>query len=146
MSPDELKIHARRIADELLTQGDLHVADELFAPACHHHAPRPIRSGACGMKRWVVALRRAFPDLRAIVEDEVAEGNRAAQRLTLGGTQEAALFGVPPRGRCATWHLVEILRVGPDGRFADHWCIWDELDVLRQLGAVPTAAEETHEA
>jgi predicted ester cyclase len=141
MSPDELKVRARRIAEELLTQGDLHVADELFAPACHHHAPRSIGSGAHGLKRWVVALRRAFPDLRAIVEDEVAEGNRAAQRLTLAGTHTAALDGVPPSRRRATWVLVELLRVGPDGQFAEHWCVWDELGLLRQLGVAPTAAE-----
>ena len=141
MPPDELKVRARRIAEELLTQGDLHVADELFAPACHHHAPHPIGSGAHGMKQWVAALRRAFPDLRAIVEDEVAEGNRAAQRLTLAGTHAAVLEGVLPSGRRATWVLVEMLRVGPDGRFAEHWCVWDELGLLRQLGAAPTAAE-----
>jgi predicted ester cyclase len=143
MSPDELKMRARRIAEELLTQGDLAVADELFAPDCRHHAPRPVAAGADGLKVWVAALRRAFPDLRAIVEDEVAEGDRAAQRLTLGGTHEAALYGVPSRGRRATWHLVELLRAGPDGKFADHWCIWDELDLLRQLGATPAALEET---
>ncbi len=141
MAPDELKVRARRIAEELLTQGDLAVADELFAPACQHHAPRPIGIGAHGVKAWVAALRRAFPDLHAIVEDEVAEGNRAAQRLTLGGTHTAALEGVPPTGRRATWVLVELLRIGPDGRFAEHWCVWDELGLLRQLGDAATAAE-----
>lgn len=141
MPSDELKVRARRIAEELLTQGDLHVADELFAPTCHHHAPRPIGKGAKGMQRWVVALRRAFPDLCAIVEDEITEGNRAAQRLTFGGTHMAALDGVPPSGRRVTWVLVELLRVGPDGRFVDHWCIWDELGLRRQLGAAPTGAE-----
>ena len=140
MSPDELKVRARRIAEELLTQGDLAVADELFAVDCKHHAPRPLGCGPQGMKRWVAALRRAFPDLRAMVEDEVAEGSRVAQRLTLGGTHMAALEGVPPSGRRATWVLVELLRVGPDGRFADHWCVWDELGLLRQLGAAPTSA------
>ena len=145
MSPDELKVRARRIAEELLTQGDLAVADELFARDCHHHAPRAVAPGAHGMKRWVVALRRAFPDLRAIVEDQVAEGNRTVQRPTLGGTHEAALFGVPTKGRLAIWPLVEMLRVGPDGTFAEHWCVWDELDLRRQLGAAPTAVEETDE-
>lgn len=141
MPSDELKVRARRIAEELLTQGDLHVADELFAPACRHHAPCPIGKGAEGMKRWVVALRRAFPDLCAIVEDEIADGNRVAQRLTFGGTHMAALDGVPPSGRRVTWVLVELLRVGPDGRFVEHWCVWDELGLRRQLGATPTGRE-----
>jgi predicted ester cyclase len=135
MLPNELKLRTRRIAEELLTQGDLVVADALFAPDCHHHAPRPIERGARGMKQWVVSLRRAFPDLGAIVEDEVAESDRAVQRLTLSGTHAAARDGLLPRGRRATWTLVELLRVGPNGTFIEHWCVWDERDLLRQLEA-----------
>jgi predicted ester cyclase len=90
-----------------------------------------------------MALRRALPDLRAIVEDEIAEGDAVVQRLTLSGTHEGSLCGVPPSGRRATWPLVVILRLGPDGRFAEHWSSWDLLDLLRQLGAVPAGAAET---
>jgi predicted ester cyclase len=143
MTPDELKARARRFAEELLTQGDLAVAGELFDVDCNHQAPHSETSGVDGVKRWVLALRRAFPDLRAIVEDEIAEGDVVMHRLTFSGTHEAALFDMPPNSRHATWHLVEILRVGPDGKFTEHWCIWDELDLLRQLGTVPTAAEKT---
>ena len=41
--PDELKAHARRIPEELLTQGDLAVADELLAPGASttRQPPRP---------------------------------------------------------------------------------------------------------
>jgi predicted ester cyclase len=137
MSPEELKDRARRIAEELLTQGDLAVADELFAPTCRHHAPVALVPGAGGFKRWATELRRAFPDLWAIVEHEVAEGDAVAQRLTLGGTHEGPFADVPPSGRRATWQVVEILRVGPDGRFAERWSGWDQLGLLRQLEAVP---------
>jgi predicted ester cyclase len=137
MSPEQLKAQARRIAEELLTQGDLAVADELFAPTCRHHAPVPLVPGAGGAKRWATELRRAFPDLWAIVEHEVAEGDAVAQRLTLGGTQNGPFSGMPPSGRRATWQVVEILRVGADGRIAERWSGWDQLGLLRQLGAVP---------
>lgn len=141
MPPDEIKMRARRIAAAVFTPGDLHVADQLFARDCQHHAPHPVAPGAAGMKPGVAALRRAFPDLRAIVEDEIAEGNRAAPRLALAGTHLAALDGMPPSGRGATRVLVELLRAGPDGRFAEHWYVWDELGPLRQLGVGPTATE-----
>ena len=143
MSPDELKARARRLAEELLTQGDLAVADELLAPDDSHHAPNTVATGVDGVKSWVVALRQSFPDLRAIVEDEIAEGDAVVQRLTLSGTHEGQFCGVPPTGRHVTWDLVEILRLGPDGKFTKHWSISDQLGLLRQLGTDPTAAEES---
>jgi len=141
MLPDELKARARRLAEELLTQGDLAVADELLAPTGSHHAPNTVATGVDGVKSWVVTLRQSFPDLRAIVEDEVAEGDTVVQRLTLSGTHEGAFRGVPPTSRHVTWDLVEILRLGPDGKFTKHWSIWDQLSLLRQLGGGPAADE-----
>ena len=81
MSPDELKARARRLPDELLTQGDLAVADEVLAPDCTCHAPATLAPGVAGAKRWVTALRRAFPDLSAVVEAEIAEGDTVVQRI-----------------------------------------------------------------
>ena len=93
------------------------------------------------MKQWVRALRRAFPDLRAIVEDEIAEGDTVVQRLTLSGTHRGTFLGLPATGRRATWQLVAIQRLGRDGKFAEHWSSPDLFDLLRQLGALPTDTE-----
>jgi predicted ester cyclase len=140
MSPEELKAHARRIPEELLTQGDLAVADELLAPGCLHHTPIPLAPGREDMKRWVSAFRRAFPDLRAIVEDEIAEGDTVVLRLTLSGTHEGEFLGVLPTERPVTWQVMTIQRIGPDGKIAEHWSSWDQLGLLRQLSALPAVA------
>ena len=140
MSPDELKTHARRIPDELLTQGDLAVADAVFAPNLVHHGPTPHAPGVAGAKQFALALRQAFPDLCAIVEDEIAEGDTVVQRLTLSGTHRGEYRGLPPTGRRATWQLVAIQRLGPDGKVAEHWSSPDLFGLLRQLGAPPTSA------
>jgi steroid delta-isomerase-like uncharacterized protein len=143
MSPEEMKTHARRIPDELLTQGDLSVADAICAPDLANHGPLAQAPGVAGTKQFVQALRRAFPDLCAVVEDEIAEGDRVVQRLTLSGTHLGAFLGLPPTGRHATWQLVAIQRLGRDGKLAEHWSSWDHLGLLRQLGALPdTDAEE----
>lgn len=141
MSPEELKVRARRIPEELLTQGDLAVVDEIIAPSCHHHAPHHVAPGGEGLKAWVVALRRAFPDLRAIVEDEIAENDRVVQRLIISGTHRESWLGSPPSGRRVTWQLVEILHVGLDGTFVEHWSHWDRLGLLRQLDTVGIGEE-----
>ena len=143
MMLDELKARARRIPEEILTQGDLAVADELIEPDCRHHTPQPISPGIEGVKFWVQTLRRAFLDLRAVVEDEIAEGDTVVQRLTLGGTHQGPLFGFRPTGRRVEWQEVEILRVGSNGKFTETWSCWDRHDLLRQLGAPSVAETDT---
>ena len=140
MAPEELKARARRLPEELLTQGDLAIADELLAPDCLHHAPNPLAPGVAGVQRWVAALRRAFPDLSAVVEAEVAEGDTVVQRIACSGTHRGDFLGLPPTGRRAAWQLVAIQRLRPDGKCAEHWASWDQLGVLRQLGASPPAS------
>jgi len=139
MASIDPKARARRIAQEVLTQGDLAAAGELFAPGCVHHG-----AFGAGTTRWIGALRRAFPDLRAMVEDEIAEGATVAQQLTLTGTQRRAILDVSPSGRRVSWKVALFLRVGPDGTFAEEWTIWDRLDLLRQLGGVPANWMENH--
>ena len=139
MSPEELKAHARRVPDELLTQGDLTVADTVFAPDLVCHGLVPHAPGLAGAKQFVLALRRAFPDLCATVEDEIAESDTVVQRLTLSGTHRGEYCGLPPTGRRATWQLVAIQRLGPDGKVAEHWSSPDLFGLLRQLGAPPTS-------
>ena len=90
----------------------------------------------------MAALRRAFPDLSAVVEAEVAEGDTVVQRIALSGTHRGDCLGLPPTGRRVAWALVAILRLGRDGKVAEHWASWDRLGVLRQLDASPTATDE----
>src|SRR5688572_21407740 len=121
MSPDELKAHARRVPEELLTQGDVAVADAVFAANVVYHGPVPHAPGVAGAKELAIALRRAFPDLCAIVDDEIAEGDTVVQRITLRGTHVGEYFGLPPTGRRAAWQVVTIQRFGTDGKVTEHW-------------------------
>jgi predicted ester cyclase len=149
MALDELKARARRLPDELLTQGDLAIADELLAADCSCHAPAALAPGVAGMKRWVTALRRAFPDLFALVEAEIAEGDTVVQRIACSGTHLGEFLGLPPTGRRAAWELVTIQHTGPDGKVAELWSSWDHLGLLQQLDAIPardrTATREESE-
>jgi len=92
----------------------------------------------------VRALWRAVPDLRAVVEAEIAEGDTVVQRLTLGGAHAGASLGLPPTGRRAARQPVAIQRLGHEGKFAECWSSPDLFGLLRQLTA-PPAAEGTVE-
>ena len=141
MLPDELQAQARRFADELLTQGDLAVIAELFVDDCCHYAPESVAPGASGIASWVAGLRHAFPDLRALVEDEIAAGDRVALRLSLGGTQEGEFRDIAPSGHRATWQLITIFHANPDGRFVEVWSSWDRLGLFAQLGSSSIAED-----
>ena len=80
--------------------------------------PAALAPGVAGAKRWVAGLRRAFPDLSAVVEAQITEGDTVVQRIVCGGTHRGAFLGPPPTGRCATWQVVAIWRIARDGKVA----------------------------
>jgi predicted ester cyclase len=140
VSPEELKALARRIVEEVLNQGDLTVANELISPDCIHHVPgnQPV-PGLVSLKCQLALTKRIFPDFHAIVEDQIAEGDQVVQRITGYGTRTGELPGIPATGEQVTFTVIEISRVGPDGKFAEHWSSTDLAGLLRQLGAIPAA-------
>ena len=130
----ELKARARRLAEEVLTQGDLAIAEELISPDYVHHLPGdPPGPGLTGVKEWVTFMHRTFPDFHVIVEDQIAEGDRVAQRVTVRGTHTGEFLGVPPTGRKVDFTVIDINRAGPDGRFVEHWSSVDLRGLLQQV-------------
>jgi predicted ester cyclase len=136
MSPEELKTCARRLIEEVLNQGDLAVASEFMSPTCVHHVSSgELAPGLASLRDLVSRTHRIFPDFHAIVEDEFAVGNQAAQRITAYGTHRGEFGGIASTGRPVEFAMLQICRAGPDGRLAERWCSADLLSILRQLGA-----------
>ena len=141
MAPDDLKFRARRMVEEVLNQGDLAVANELISPDCVHHIPGgPSMPGLAALRDWLALTLSIFPDFHAIVEDEIAEDDLVAQRITCYGTHQGEFSGIRPTGRPVSFQIIEISRAGADGKFAEHWSSADLAGVLRQL-AGPARAE-----
>jgi predicted ester cyclase len=135
MSSEDLKIRARRMVEEVVTQGDLAVAHELISPGCVHHFPGGgLAPGTAGLRDWLSRAHRIFPDFHALVEGEFAAGNQVAQLITGYGTHTGEFLGIAPTGRHVTFAVIGISRAGPDGRFTEHWWMADLLSVLNQLG------------
>jgi predicted ester cyclase len=134
MAPDDLKSRARRVIEEVLNQGDLAVANELISPDCVHHIPGGLSvRGLAALRDWLALTLSIFPDFHAIVEDEIAEDDLVAQRITCYGTHQGEFSGIRPTGRPVSFQIIEISRAGADGKFAEHWSSADLPGVLRQL-------------
>jgi predicted ester cyclase len=93
--------------------------------------------GREGLKTMVTALRQAFPDLEYSIDDQIAEGDKVAQRLTARGTLKGEFMGMQPTGKTASWQEFHWHRFDADGLLAEHWDITDSLAMLIQLGLGP---------
>lgn len=137
MSAEENKAIVRRFWG-VWEEGNIDLVDELLAPDYTNHTPaspdQP--TGPEGVKGVVAMFQSAMPDLRVVVEDMIAEGDKVAVRYTLEGTHEGELFGVPPTGRRLSIKSISVERVS-NGKIQEHWRITDSLDMMQQLGVIP---------
>jgi steroid delta-isomerase-like uncharacterized protein len=140
MTTEELKVLERRFFDEMLNRGELSAGDDLFAEDSVDYAGFPGQApGREGFKQAVVMMHAAFPDIHYTIEDMVAEGDRIATRWTLRGTHEGEFFGIPATGNQVSVEGIHILRFA-DGQIVECWEVWDQLSMLRQIGAMPDSA------
>jgi steroid delta-isomerase-like uncharacterized protein len=140
MTPEELKALERRFFDEMLNRADLSAGDDLFAANSVDYAGFPGQlPGREGFKQAVVMMHEAFPDIHYTIEDMVAEGDRIATRWTLRGTHQGEFFGVPATANQVRVEGIHILRI-VDGQVVECWEVWDQLSMLRQIGALPDVA------
>jgi steroid delta-isomerase-like uncharacterized protein len=124
---------------ELFTTGDEALADDVLAPDVVFHGTAgdgEIR-GRDGMMAFVEAYRRAFPDARSTVEDQIAEGDCVVTRWHARGTHRGALGPIPPTGREFELAGITIERIAA-GKIIEVWVARDELGLLRRLGVMPT--------
>jgi steroid delta-isomerase-like uncharacterized protein len=135
---------ARRSFDEIWNTGNLDVADELFSPDYVNHDPTSpeVPPGPEGVKQLARMYRRAFPDLRFIIDEMLATGDKVITRWTGQGTHRGALRGLPPTGRQARVTGISIHRIA-GGRIVETWLNWDTLGLMEQLGASPVPARRS---
>ena len=148
MTTEANKLTVRRFVERAQTLGDLSAIDEFLAPGFVDHSALPgLPAGREGVRILFGMLRAAFPDLRAEIHEQVAEGDRVVTRKTLRGSHHGEFMGIAPTGREAALEVIDILRV-EDGRLMEHWNVVDMHGLLQQLGqgAVPAGAAATSPA
>jgi predicted ester cyclase len=103
---------------------DMAVADEIFGSAVQFHYPLGDLNGLEAVKSYLVAVRRAFPDVRFSIEDIFGEAELVAARWTLMGTQTGELRGRPPTGKPVRVPGNTIFRLR-EGRIVEMWVAFD---------------------
>lgn len=124
MSTEENKALSNRVV-EAIGRGDLDALDQLMAPELAEE-----------FKRDIEEIRRAFPDYGGTNVEQIAEGEKVANRFVFLGTHLGEFEGVAPTGKRVEFVGHSIDRV-VDGRIVESWVEVDMLGVLEQLEAVP---------
>lgn len=136
---EENKRLARRIPEEVATEGKIHLIDDLFAEEFVEHSGGNHYDRE-EFKQHIEAAREAFPDLDVTVENLIAEGNTVAQHVTIRGTHEGEIMGIEPTGNEIEISNMVFSRI-EDGQVVERWRTTDELNRLQQLGAIELPAE-----
>lgn len=137
MSAEHNKMIVRQMVEELQSGHNLDLVDVLFAADFVDHSVPPwLPHSREGVKMQFAMFFSAFPDLRVVIHDQVAEGDRVVTRKTFHGTHQGDLFGIPPTHSSVAFDVIDILCV-QDGKITDHWNVVDQLGLMRQIGAIP---------
>jgi len=124
MSTEENKTISNRVA-QAISEGDLDALDELMASELAEE-----------FKRDLAEIRRAFPDYAGTNVEQIAEGEKVANRFVFLGTHLGEFEGVTPTGKRVEFTGNSIDRM-VGGKIVESWVEVDMFGVMRQLGAVP---------
>lgn len=141
-SPEQNKIVVRRFVEEFKNKANHNIVDELFATNFLHHLKDPrLPPGREAIKLLGKTVVAAFPDVKATIEDLLADGDKVIERTTARATHKGEFSGVPPTGKHVTWTEIHIYRF-ENGKIAELWSEIDFLGLLMQIGAIPTPSEK----
>ena len=148
MSLEENKALVRRAYDGF-SERNLGVIDEVFSETYTSHFPgQEPTVGRDPLRAVLSSFMDGFPDLKFTIEDQLAEGDKVATRWTAKGTHLGEFRGFPPRthgiaptGRVIHFAATDNYLIG-DGLIHEEWNTLEQVDVMMQLGVVPTPAQE----
>jgi len=123
----------RKFIDEYQTGGNEAVGESLLAPDFVDHTPfpgfGPTRDDVFQLFR---VLRSAFPDLRAEIIEQFANGDRVVTRKTFHGIHHGPFAGCEATGNRVSIRVVDIVRID-GGQIVEHWNVVDVPGLMRQL-------------
>jgi serine phosphatase RsbU (regulator of sigma subunit)/predicted ester cyclase len=119
---------------EAQAKGNLNVIDEVLAPHFVDHDRLPGQApDREGYKRAIAEYHAAFSNVRFLVEDQVAEGDKVVTRFIVRATHDRReLMGVAPTGREVTYKAMAMHRI-VGGKIVEEWAEGSNIsDVMEQ--------------
>lgn len=124
---------------EAVNARDFDALDQLIASDVHRHSGATAGVTVGNLDQFKAFLRRdlaAVPDAQQEIQFMLAEDDRVAVYVIYRGTQQGQFGPFPPSNKSLELPFIGILRLA-DGKIAEMWVEWDNLNALTQLGHFP---------
>src|SRR5512132_826147 len=128
---EQNKALVRRWIEEGFNKRDVRIADALFVQGFIANGQK---IGREGLKHSMTRHLTAFPDLRVVINEIIAEGDKVVIWYTVQGTQKGEFDGVPATGKQVNWVGADLFHIVA-GKIVEARFVDDSLGRLRQLGA-----------
>ncbi len=126
----------QRLYDEVINPGDLERADRYITPDRPDHDPNlppEMTRDREGFKLFFRMFRAAFPDQKFAIDFMIAEGDKVMAIGTVAATHRGEFFGMPATGKHFKVRNIDICRFNEEGLIAEHWGLFDQAAMQRQL-------------
>jgi steroid delta-isomerase-like uncharacterized protein len=112
---------ARRWFDDIINQRDLDVIADVYAADYVWHGPEGEQiHGPAQARVFAAAILAASDDRKAVVQQQVAEGDLVVTRFTSRGHHTGPWQGIPATGAVWTTEGIVISRI-KDGKIVEDW-------------------------
>jgi steroid delta-isomerase-like uncharacterized protein len=128
---------------EAVNDRDFDALDSFVAPDVRRHCgatPGVQIESLDNFKKFLHQDLAGVPDANQKVNFIFADERMVAVHVTYHGTQTGQIGPFPPSGKKIELPFIGLLRV-EDGKIAEIWVEWDNLNLLTQLGHLPPPGE-----
>jgi predicted ester cyclase len=91
--------------------------------------------GGIGSNQFINRFLTAFPDWHTAIEYVVAENDIVVVFLNGYGTHKGEFLGIPPTNKPVSIRSAELYKIKNE-RITGHWYVMDQLNLLKQTGAL----------
>jgi predicted ester cyclase len=121
VSAEENEARVRRYFEEGWVKRNLAAVDELMVPNyVEHQIPDGRLTSRHSLKQLLAMYYKAFPDMKSVLHDIMAQGDRVIYRWSVNATHLGDWLGIPPTGNHMRATGITIYRI-VGGRAVEGW-------------------------
>ena len=126
----------RSFINEIFNEHNLLSIEKYFGKDSIEGSPQA-EEGGNGFKRFLSDFFNAFPDWHTNIEHIVAENDLVVVFLIGFGTHKGEFQGIPSTNKSVNVRSADLYKI-EDGKITGYWDVVDQLNLLKQTGALLT--------